>query len=90
MSSTVPCHRRRVVDASRDFVKSLSRDGDALFLKISRQICNQLQLLVDGQTANDGLENPPNGHIIFTNQAAIIDVSEDTHQKPEQVFNDFS
>ena len=56
-------------------------DGDTLVSKVSRQVLNKLDLLLDREPADNRLEDGPNCHFVFPDQAAVIDVGEDTHQE---------
>lgn len=44
---------------------ALLRDDYSLSAQISLQICHQLKLLVYRQTTHDGLQNAPNGDVVF-------------------------
>ena len=54
---------------------------DALTLHVSPQILHQLQLLVDGEPANDHLQDRTHGNVVFTNETAIINVSKHAHEE---------
>ena len=56
-------------------------DRNTLASKVSRQIPNKLDLLIDRKPTNDSLEHGANRHSVFADQTAIINVGEDTHQE---------
>ena len=56
-------------------------DRDTLVSEVSRQIPNKLDLLFDREPTNYRLEDGANRHSVFADQAAIINVGEDTHQE---------
>lgn len=56
-------------------------DGDTLVSKVSRQVPDKLDLFLDREPADNGLEDGADCHFVFPDQTAIIDVGEDTHQE---------
>jgi len=73
-------HERINVELSPDAGGQVDRD--TLVSEVSRQIPNKLDLLFDREPADNGLENGADCHSVFADQAAVIDVGEDTHQEP--------
>ena len=57
-------------------------DGDTLVSEVSRHIPNKLDLLFDREPTDNGLQDRADRHPVFTNQTAVINVGEDTHQEP--------
>lgn len=56
-------------------------NGDALASKISGQVPNKLDLLFDSKPTSDCLENGTDCDPIFADQAGVIDIGENAHQK---------
>jgi len=54
---------------------------DALASKISGQVPNKLDLLFDSKSASDSLKDGTNCDPIFADQAGVIDIGENAHQK---------
>ena len=50
-------------------------------LQILLQICYQLQLLVNSQTADNHLQQGPDSDVELTDQTAVVHISEHTHQE---------
>lgn len=56
-------------------------DRNTLAGKVSCQVPNELDLLFDGEPTGDRLKNGADCNPIFADQAGVIDVGEDAHQK---------
>jgi len=52
-----------------------------LVSEVSRQIPDKLDLLLDREPTNNGLEDGANRHSVFADQATIINIGEHTHQE---------
>lgn len=50
--------------------------------KVSRQVPNKLDLLFNCEPTGDRLEDGADCDPVFADQAAVIDVGENAHQKP--------
>jgi len=59
------------------------RNHYALLLQISCQVPNDFKLLLYCEAADNGLQNPTDGYTMHANQAAVIYVCKDAHQKSE-------
>lgn len=50
--------------------------------KVSRQVPNKLDLLFNREPADDSLENRADCDPVLADQATVVHVGENTHQKP--------
>ena len=56
-------------------------DGDTLPFEVPLQVAHELELLLDGEPADDELQNRANGDVCFADEAAVVDVGEDAHEE---------
>jgi len=71
-------HRKVLAKAQRD---SQNLNGDALAAKIVLEIVDKLQLLLDCEPTDNRLKHRADSNVIFTDEAAVVDIDEYTHQE---------
>ena len=64
------------------FLVVLSWNDNTLSCQIPFQISQQFKLLIHRQSADNSLQNAADSNVMFTNQAAVIYVYENSHQEP--------
>ena len=63
---------------------TLEPNRDTLALEVPLQVAHELELLRGREAADNELQNRPDGDVVLANEAAVVDVGEDTHEEPSQ------
>lgn len=63
----------------KDMKQRLPGNSNPLLLQVTSQVGNELELLADIQSADNGLQNRADGDMALANQASVVYVGEDPH-----------